>query len=145
MDNEKMLEAARKRDSRIVAIRPVPIERIKVKRSAEKGTRHFTLGLLDEDGVERYMTSPEWDAWLAQPADSPLMEEEDAEPEGDVASYSVNPRDIPTITPVASAAPVTLEEAVDEGNDLPVVVLGYDDDDGVFHPYRAKDFKDWCS
>lgn len=144
MDIEQILKAARKRDSRIVAIRPVDLGRLEEKKSADTETRQYRLILLDEDGTERCMTPREWEAWLAEPTDSPLVEEEDAEPEEErPETYSVNPKDILTITPVASAAPVTIEEAVDEEDDPMALAIGYHDDNEVFHPHRAKDFLEW--
>lgn len=145
MDNDKMLEAARQRDSRIVAIRPVPLERLEEKQSADTGTRHYRMILLDEDGTERCMTPPEWEAWLAEPADSPLMEEEDAEPEEErPEAYSVNPSKIAAVTPVASALPILdTGEAVDEENDPMVIRITYNDPDGTERTHKAKDIMEW--
>ena len=139
MDIQKMMEAAQ-RNNRIVGVKPVDLSPLSEEAGENSGFEYKFI-LLDEDGVERCMTSKEWDAWLAEPTDSPVLEEEEQETHRETPP--ADPRRITAVAPLIQAAPIPdMEVALDE-DDPSVICIGYTDENGKFIAHRAKDFIEW--
>ena len=142
MDIQKMMEAAKRNNSRIVGVKPVDLAPLP-EETEENSHFAFKFILLDEDGVERCMTGNEWDAWLAEPTDSPVLEEDEQEPSRDTPP--ADPRRITAVAPLTKAAPIPdIEVALDE-NDPCVLRISYTDEDGVERTHRAKDFMEYSA
>jgi hypothetical protein len=144
MDIEKIVKLSQQKNSRIISVKPVDLQPV-TEESSESGDFEYRFILIDEDGVERCMTSSEWNAWLEDPIDSPEPDEQEtAQAEQHQASAPANPRKITAVAPLTKASPILgTSEGIDEEGDPSVLRIVYTDMDGVEHTYRAKDIKDW--